>query len=55
MVTPEPVPSGSANPADIAAIRRQFEAKDAVIADLRRQVAALQAQVRRLRMAPHTP
>lgn len=45
-VTPEaPAPSS-------AAIRHQFEAKDAVIADLRRQVTALQTALRKMKTAP---
>ena len=49
----QPVAATPAPANDTAAIRRQFEAKDAVIAALRRQVAALQAQVRKLRTASH--
>ena len=59
--TPPPEPPASALSADpaslppiaAAAIRKEFEAKDAVIATLRRQVIALQAQIRKMKDGPH--
>ncbi len=55
-ITPEaPTPKSASltDPqTDTAAIRHQFEAKDAVIADLRRQVTALQTELRRMKTAP---
>ena len=60
-VIPQPAPPASALPTDpaspppiaAAAIRKEFEAKDAVIATLRRQVIALQAQIRKMKAGPH--
>ncbi len=53
-VPAQPSAGTSARGRETAAIRRQFEAKDAVIADLRRQVAALQAEVRKRKTASHS-